>query len=64
MLTAGEKRGREHGTRLWMVGMNPQVFAMINKSKLGEALGPDGMHLNLEIAVAKYLQASTSSGVE
>ena len=64
MLTAGEKRGREHGTRLWMVGMNPQVFATIKKSQLGEALGPDGMHLNLEIAVAKYLELSTSSRVE
>jgi sulfate permease, SulP family len=62
MLTAGEKRGREHGTRLWLVGMNPQVFAMIRKSKLGEAVGPDGMHLNLEIAVAKYLEASTTAG--
>jgi sulfate permease, SulP family len=62
MLTAGEKRGREHGTRLWLVGMNPQVFAMMSKSKLGEAVGPDGMHLNLEIAVAKYLEASTSAG--
>jgi sulfate permease, SulP family len=57
MLTAGEKRGREHGTRLWLVGMNPQVFAMIRKSKLGEAVGPEGMHLNLEIAVARYLEA-------
>jgi sulfate permease, SulP family len=64
MLTAGEKRGREHGTRLWMVGMNPQVFATIKKSQLGEALGADGMHLNLEIAVAKYLELSTSSRVE
>ena len=64
MLTAGEKRGREHGTRLWMVGMNPQVFATIKKSQLGKALGADGMHLNLEIAVAKYLALSTSSRVE
>jgi sulfate permease, SulP family len=64
MLTAGERRGREHGKRLWLVGMNPQVFATIKKSTLGEALGPDGMHLNLEIAVAKYLEVSTSSRVE
>lgn len=64
MLTAGEKRGREHGTRLWLVGMNPQVFAMMLKSKLGEAVGPEGMHLNLEIAVAKYLEASTAASPE
>ena len=64
MLTAGEKRGREHDTRLWLVGMNPQVLAMIRKSKLGEAVGPDGMHLNMEIAVAKYLEASTAASTE
>ena len=64
MLTAGEKRGREHGTRLWLVGMNPQVFGMIRKSRLGEAVGLDGMHLNLEIAVAKYLEESTAASIE
>ena len=64
MLTAGEERGREHGTRLWLVGMNPQVFAMMRKSKLGEAVGPDGMHLNIEIAVAKYLGSSRESSAD
>jgi hypothetical protein len=42
--------------------LNLQVFAMMSKSKLGEAEGPDGMHLNVEIAVAKYLEASTDAG--
>jgi hypothetical protein len=35
--------------------MNPGVLAMIQRSPLGEALGREGMHFNLEIAVAKYL---------
>jgi MFS superfamily sulfate permease-like transporter len=55
MLTEGEERQHEHGRRLWLVGMNPDVFAMIQRSQLGEKLGPEGMHFNLEIAVAKYL---------
>jgi len=55
MLTEGEKRQRERGVRLWLVGMNPQVLEVIQRSPLGEALGPHAMHFNLEIAVAEYL---------
>jgi sulfate permease, SulP family len=56
MLTEGEKRQREQGRKLWLVGMNPSVFAVIQHSQLGEPLGREGMHFNLEIAVEKYLQ--------
>jgi SulP family sulfate permease len=55
MLTDGEEQQREQGRQLWLVGMNPGVLAMIQRSQLGEALGREGMHFNLEIAVAKYL---------
>lgn len=55
MLTEGEKRQREQGVQLWLVDMNPGVLAMIQRSQLGAAVGRDGMHFNLEIAVAKYL---------
>ena len=55
MLSEGERRQRERGMRLWLVGMNPHVFDMIQRSQLGEALGRDAMHFNLETAVAKYL---------
>lgn len=58
-LADAEKRGREQGIRLWLVGMNPQVLAMVRKSELGTALGNEGMQFNLEMAVAKY-QAETS----
>jgi sulfate permease, SulP family len=61
-LTDAEKRARERGNRLWLVGMNPEVLAMIRKSQLGGALGNDGMQFNLEIAVAKY-QAMASETV-
>ncbi|ABF43737.1 sulfate transporter [Candidatus Koribacter versatilis Ellin345] len=56
MFTEGEKKQREYGMRLWLVGMNPHVFDMVQKSALGESLGREGMHLNLESAVAKYAE--------
>jgi len=55
MLVYGERRQREEGRQLWLVGMNPGVLAMIQRSALGEVLGREGMYFNLEIAVAKYL---------
>jgi high affinity sulfate transporter 1 len=55
VLTEAEKKLRESGIRVWMVGMNPEVLLVIQKSSLGEALGREGMHFNLESAVKKYL---------
>jgi anti-anti-sigma factor len=63
MLTEGEKRGSERGVSLWLVGLNPEVLAMIQRSPLGEILGRERMHFNLEVAVAKYLALpATGSG--
>ena len=55
MLADAEKKHRDRGIRLWLVGMNPEVLSMIQKSSLREALGREGMHFNLETAVTKYL---------
>lgn len=55
MLAEGEKRQRERGVRLWLVGMNPRVLEVVERSPLGEALGRDSMQFNLEMAVAKHL---------
>jgi sulfate permease, SulP family len=55
MLTEGEKKQRERGVSLWLVGLNPDVLAMVQRSPLGETLGRERMHFNLEVAVAKYL---------
>ena len=60
MLADGEKRHRDRGIRLWLVGMNPEVLSMIQKSSLGKALGREGMYFNLEAAVAKYLSESAT----
>jgi sulfate permease, SulP family len=59
MLTDAEKRVREEGVLLWLVGLNPGVLAMVQRSPLGETLGRDRMFFNLEQAVAMY-QASVA----
>jgi MFS superfamily sulfate permease-like transporter len=59
-----EKKLRERGIRVWLVGMNPEVLLMIQKSSLGEALGRDGMYFNLESAVQKYLGGGLSDHLE
>ena len=45
---------------LWLVGLNPDVLAMIQRSSLGKILGRERMLFNLEQAVAKYLAAPVS----
>jgi SulP family sulfate permease len=60
MLIEAEKRQRERGVSLWLVGLNPEVLSVIQRSSLGGVLGRERMHFNLELAVTKYLAASIS----
>jgi sulfate permease, SulP family len=60
MMIEGEKRQREGGIRLWLVGMNPRVMEVVERSPLAKVLGPDALYFNLEMAVAKYLGADTT----
>jgi len=50
------KRQSQHGIQLWLVGMNPGVLAVVQRSPLGQILQREGMHFNLEIAVGRYLR--------
>jgi sulfate permease, SulP family len=63
MLIDAEKRERERGVSVWLVGLNPEVLSVIQRSSLGNALGRERMHFNLELAVAKYLTAPVSESV-
>ena len=54
MFTDAEQRSRERGVDLWLVGMNPAVLEVVQRSPLGERLGRERMHFNLEAAVAAY----------
>ena len=60
MLINAEKRERARGIALWLVGLNPDVLAMIRRSPLGDLLGRERMHFNAEVAVAKYLAAAAA----
>src|SRR5262249_48627563 len=53
-LMEAEKRQRARGVRVWLVGLNPGGLGIVQKSPLGEALGREALHFNLEGAVAKF----------
>jgi high affinity sulfate transporter 1 len=55
MLVNAEQRLREGGTELWLVGLNPGVLAMVNRTPLAATLGRERMHFNLDTAVRAYL---------
>jgi sulfate permease, SulP family len=64
MLVEATRRQRDRGVQVWLIGMNPGVLAMVQRSPLGKVLGREGMHFNLEIAVKRYLGAQCPAGSE
>jgi SulP family sulfate permease len=58
MLIEAERRQRHRGVSLWLVGLNPSVLEVIQRSSLWPTLGRDRMHFNVEVAVARYLGAA------
>jgi len=61
MLTEAEKRHRELGVMLWLVGLNPEVLRVVQNSELGETLGRERMFFNLEQAVENFQRQSGSA---
>lgn len=55
------KAQSERGVQLWLIGMNPEVLAIVKRSPLGQMLREEGMFFNLEIAVAHYLGNAASA---
>jgi SulP family sulfate permease len=49
------KRQSQNGIQLWLIGMNPGVLSVVQRSPLGRMLRREAMHFNLEIAVRRYL---------
>ena len=54
-LIATERRERERGVMVWLVGMTPEVFALVQRSPLGAVLGRERMFFKLENVVDRYL---------
>jgi hypothetical protein len=50
------KRQSQDGIHLWLIGTNPGVLAVVQRSTLGQILRREAMHFNLEIAVRRYLR--------
>jgi SulP family sulfate permease len=58
MLIDGEERHRADGIMLWLVALNPDVLAVVQRSRLGAQLGRERMFFSLEQAVENYLKQS------
>ncbi|MCO4294618.1 SulP family inorganic anion transporter [Solitalea sp. MAHUQ-68] len=54
MLVEADKRLGQEGVAVWLVGLNPEVLEVINRSNLGKTLGPERMHYSIDMAVKKY----------
>ena len=57
-LAAVSERHRADGIMLWLVALNPDVLAVVQRSRLGEQLGRERMFFSLEQAVENYLKQS------
>jgi len=54
MLVDAEARGRAAGVELWLGAMQPEVLAMVKRSPLGEAIGPERMFNSIDTAVTRF----------
>ncbi len=55
MFIEAEKRQRAAGVSLWLSGLSPDIYAVVQRSALAETLGKERLAYNLEIAVERYL---------
>lgn len=60
MLIEAEKHLKNEGISLWLVGLNPEVLKVINRSGFGKTLGKEQLHFNIELAVKKYQEDKVS----
>jgi MFS superfamily sulfate permease-like transporter len=57
-LAETEEKLRRDGILLWLVAHNPDVLAVVKRSRVGETLGRERMLFNLQAAVDKYRQSA------
>lgn len=55
MLVAAERSLAADGIALWLVGLNPRVLAMIDRSPLGAVLGRERMFYTVDQAIEQHL---------
>ncbi len=61
MLIDAEKKLSAQGITLWLVGLNPGVLTMVQRSPLGATLGKDRLFFNLDQTVAAWHAQSAAS---
>jgi high affinity sulfate transporter 1 len=54
MLAEGEAKLRAEGAELWLAALNPEPLAVVQRSKLGGALGRERMFISVQGAVERY----------
>jgi sulfate permease, SulP family len=54
MLSDAEEKLRQEGVSLWLAALNPEALRVIQKSSIGDVLGRQRMHFNLQQAVQEY----------
>lgn len=57
MLVAAERSLAARGITLWLVGVNPRVLAMIDRSPLGDTIGRSRMFYTVHDAIERHLAA-------
>jgi len=60
MLCEAEEKLRDEGRQLWIAGLNPAVFEVVERSRLGAALGHERMFLDMQAAVERFQHRSES----
>jgi SulP family sulfate permease len=63
MLAEADKRQQERGVTLWLAGLAPEVYTVVRRSPLGEALGSERLFFNLELAVDQYRAQQGATGM-
>ena len=51
VIAESEEKLRRAGCELWLAGLNPAVFEVVERSQLGAALGRERMFLNMQSAI-------------
>ncbi len=60
VLAEVDEKLRQAGCELWLAGLNPAVFEVVERSKFGTTLGRERMFLNMQAAVERFEQRGES----
>jgi MFS superfamily sulfate permease-like transporter len=58
VLAEADEKLRRAGCELWLAGLNPAVFEVVERSKFGATLGHGRMFLNMQAAVDEFQKRS------